>query len=558
MIQYWEQYHCDGIPNTQFNTSSNEGVKYYDYVWNIVDVPSQEASYCDYVNANTNLYNQTMSLYSYFLNQTAMKEFFIPYLETLLPDSVYYNPKLYTRFFYVSEFQKKVDNTVALHHLVNAFNFYLFCQKGNPFFEHFHTTVLPRIASLGTFSQIQTLDLLFGKTLLQKYGKIDVTFYNRTQLAFCTDDNDHAFVLSYAPCDGVYVKFWVPLSKHLSLKIIEFIFYTLQFILFGILIGIPILYKTWTKLKDHIHHTQNVIIVERGKKQRSLKNPNNNLAPHTTSLSVMNEQSTTETTPTSPNSLSQLTIIDESNPNHQVGVDPSTKTSTATTAQPPKRESSPSPYKLSFWVILEFCVIYDFFLRFVSFESSDYGTAVHQNVAPLLSSLAFLCSGLIPLAGTFMEVLLTISQQNATVSIHALIIVSILLAIMVLVIIVILITAFSALNVTQTVRIVSLPIALVALVISWAIILSYSFKIFFMIRKQRKINFLNLSYLFSTSINLDTLFTRLFKHRVAGYILGIMLWGGCYVLFSKNNFKECYGFILKPCLKFKTPSSRGL
>lgn len=64
-----------------------------------------------------------------------------------------------------------------------------------------------------------------------------------------------------------------------------------------------------------------------------------------------------------------------------------------------------------------------------------------------------------------------------------------------------------------------------------------------------------LCYLFSTSVTLDTLFTRLFKHRVACYLLGIMLWGGCYVLFSKDNMIECYGFILKRCFKIKLSKS---
>lgn len=319
---------------------------------------------------------------------------------------------------------------------------------------------------LCTIPQIQTLDLLFGKSLLLKFGKIEVTFYNRTQLAFCTnDENDHPFVLSHVECNGAYVKFWVPLSMNLPFKIIEFILYTIQFICFVILIGIPIGSKTWKKLVDHIQHTQNVIIVERGKTKQQSNNSSissnkeeehsiqhdANLSQltshlHQSSVSIVRGEEQLVVVTTSPSTLTlsnaELTISSThslSQPANEMETSKpttftTTSTPTITTNKISSQKESSSPYQallLGYIRILcdlrllstlcfhlsVLCLMINSLIFFA--VTSDFGNAVHQNVAPAIASLTFICSGLIPLSGTFLEVLLTISQQNATISIHA-------------------------------------------------------------------------------------------------------------------------------------------
>src|SRR3989338_11137254 len=113
-----------------------------------------------------------------------------------------------------------------------------------------------------------------------------------------------------------------------------------------------------------------------------------------------------------------------------------------------------------------------------------------------------------------------------------------------------------------------MPISLILLIISWSIILTYSLKIYFMLKKKRKINFfqfkftqyliiifLALFYLiyellsefgYITELYVwETMWTVMFKHRIASFIMGAVYWGGVYILFSLDHLRECYEPMLK-------------
>ncbi|KAF0972229.1 hypothetical protein FDP41_009537 [Naegleria fowleri] len=155
MIQNYELYHCDAVFNTQFNDTAIEGIKIFDYTYTIVDVTlSQQTSYCQYILNSRELFAQTLQLFPHFNNATLMKALFIPYLETLMMDQ----QRNYSiqRTFYTKGFTNKYsvssNNVLNLQELVNAFNFFLFCNQSNPYFEIFHTQTLPMIASLSEYT----------------------------------------------------------------------------------------------------------------------------------------------------------------------------------------------------------------------------------------------------------------------------------------------------------------------------------------------------------------------------------------------------------------------
>nr|CAG4712294.1 unnamed protein product [Naegleria fowleri] len=223
--------------------------------------------------------------------------------------------------------------------------------------------------------------------------------------------------------------------------------------------------KTWKKLVDHIQHTQNVIIVERGKTKQQSNNSSissnkeeehsiqhdANLSQltshlHQSSVSIVRGEEQLVVVTTSPSTLTlsnaELTISSThslSQPANEMETSKpttftTTSTPTITTNKISSQKESSSPYQallLGYIRILcdlrllstlcfhlsVLCLMINSLIFFA--VTSDFGNAVHQNVAPAIASLTFICSGLIPLSGTFLEVLLTISQQNATISIHA-------------------------------------------------------------------------------------------------------------------------------------------
>ncbi|KAG2388933.1 hypothetical protein C9374_014333 [Naegleria lovaniensis] len=575
MLDNWQAYHCDGVLNTQFNPWAIQGVKTFDYTYTIVDIDlaSQNSlSYCQHVlNSSNSLLNQTLETFIHFNNATLMKLVFIPYLESLLTEQqrnysvprTFYSKGFTNKIYLSSQSQQQQDMDLTL--LVNVFNFFLFCYQSNPYFETFHTQTLPRIASLSEYPRIQTLDVLFGKTILDKFGKIELTFYNRTQLAFCSDNNDQPFSLSYDHCKGIYVSTWIPLSKHLSLKIIEVLLFSVQLIIVIVAIGIPILVKTFKKFKEQLRITNSVWIIHKGKLGRNSLKEQSNPSP---SPSIQLTISETPTSPSTPSTTQQ------SKQTHQVN--------TREAIWATMKEISIDYIRIFFDSKLmamgcchlsSGCLILNALLFCVT--QSEYGTSVHMNVAALLAAVSSLCSGLIPLSGSFMELLLSLRNQHATISVHALIVVFILVILNAGFIMACLITAFSAYVVSQYIRVSSLPAVLLTLIISWAVILTQSLKIYFMLKKNRNFNFFKfkfvrflmylmigivyflyeviteLAFLSGGNTYWDTLFTRLFKHRIAGYILSLMIWGFVYVLFSVESFKECYGISLDKKKRWK-------
>lgn len=227
-------------------------------------------------------------------------------------------------------------------------------------------------------------------------------------MAFCSDNYDVPFSLSFDHCKGVYVTTWIPLSKHLFLKVIEVLLYSLHLAVIFLLIGIPIFVKIFKKLQEQVRITNSLLIIHKGKHNDHYLKEINNHSPTVHQLTILE----TQNSPPTPSSIV-----------HQQVFPPKNSESVWSTV----KEILMNYIRIFFDSKLLaaicchlscFCLILNALVFCVA--HNEYGTSVHMNVAALLASLSFLCTGLIPLSGTFMELLLTLKHQNATISIHAL------------------------------------------------------------------------------------------------------------------------------------------
>ena len=222
MMQNSSRYSCDSIPNTMFD-SIFEGVVLQGYQYNTLMVMERPMSMCQAINSDSKRRNRTMSMGVLFGNETLMSQVFVPYLESMLVSSSR-NFTLDFEFFKLF-FDKTIYQGVVLYEFINSFNYFMYCKEGNPYFEIFHKEWLPNIVRNSKYEKVRTLDVLFGQNVVDTCGKLEMTFFNRTLLCFCTNTDHTLHTLSMYNCQDGYVTFWVPMSIHLSLKIIELLIF---------------------------------------------------------------------------------------------------------------------------------------------------------------------------------------------------------------------------------------------------------------------------------------------------------------------------------------------
>ena len=365
------QFSCDGIPNTVFSNGIREGASFVEGMYNILKYSELEQSYCDHVNNDPILRNGTINARMILSNETLMQQYLLFYLESLIVDD---NRNFTLEHSFWSEwFDVQVDQ-VPMYEIINAFNYYMFCREGNDYFDEFHKVWLPNIVRQSKYEQVQTLEVLFGNNVVKTCGKSELIFFNRTMLCFCTSSQGTIHTLSMYDCSGPYVSFWVPLSYNLGLKIFECVIYFFQLGITFVIIGIPISSRYFKKWNQHLIIRRNVNYIEKEKTQK--------------------------------------TTNDEKKDN-----------------EPKERRSMKDEMQFELLRVLcdlkmlaLFCVLCGIVclvvnsLIYCSVQGSK-GTAVYPSTTLLIASLCFLCVGNVPLALSFVEILLKLSNSNKKVSI---------------------------------------------------------------------------------------------------------------------------------------------
>ncbi|EFC43368.1 predicted protein [Naegleria gruberi] len=310
------------------------------------------------------------------------------------------------------------DVKITLDMWINYFNYFLFCKENNPHFYEFRSVSLPFMAQFSKYERVQTLDVLFGMNIVQFCGKTELTFYNRTLLCLCSDystsSNDSITFRSMMgdKCAGSMELFWVPAANHLSLKVIEIVFYFIQSITLPILCLFPIIFRSGIKWKDHMKSRGTLNTIEKGMKTPRQQEPSEK-EKNTISN---NEQNT------NPNQVKIDVVIDN------------TQSQLCTSNRSNKKESNRNSMKeqLSHELVRVICdlkLLAGISLEFsilcllgsaIQHTAESKGGAVYPTPTLIVASVAFLCVANIPLAGLFVEVLLKLSGNNKKVSIHGL------------------------------------------------------------------------------------------------------------------------------------------
>ena len=454
MVKNWDSYNCDSLPNALFRENFViNGASLVDYQYNLVMLESDIAPYCASLNSNAVMRNQTLELFEMFNNITLMTQYFVPYLDSLLIEKNFTIERIY--FINGFDIVLQHGNTKAnLFELVNAFNYFMFCKENNPYFKQFHTETLPAIVQQSAYPKVQTLDVIFGRNMEETCGMSTIPFFNRTLLCHCTSTSSNSSeitfeTLSFFECSSVYVKFWVPLSSHPSLKIIEILFHILQMIVITIICFIPILVRNVKKWKDHMIARQNMTVIEKSQKKLQVSPMVSSTAkimplkeicspsPSNASiLPILNEETTSENCSTPIQVVSsqsdQVVISFEgvSTPVAETKEELPNKDKNAGSEQ--VRNSMKEHLQHELLRILcdmklltvvsllmgVFCLFMNALLHAASYGIN--GTAVYPTTTFLIASLAFICVYNIPLAGSFVEVLLKLDGKNKKVSIHGL------------------------------------------------------------------------------------------------------------------------------------------
>ncbi|KAG2383564.1 hypothetical protein C9374_004235 [Naegleria lovaniensis] len=177
-----------------------------------------------------------------------------------------------------------------------------------PYLESFRKNFTSFAGEKSEFSQVQTLQVLFGD-FKKNYGENSVIpFFNRTIFAFCKNSNTQQFTaLSQYACHDSYVVFWTPFASHLSFKIIELFLFFIQFVIGVLVVLIPLTQRNFLKWRNYFKYVNDrkliEIQLERIKKIENTSNcvssvpssPNMETVPSSTSVTTGSPTSPTET-----------------------------------------------------------------------------------------------------------------------------------------------------------------------------------------------------------------------------------------------------------------------
>ena len=388
MIRNPSRYSCDSIPDTLFN-GDYEGVVVQGYIYmfqySTLMVKSSHASLCSLVNSNPKLLNSTMAMVEVISNETLMTEQLVHYFDSLLVQDSR-NFTLDLKFF--KQLTLFDNSGYGATDLINAFNYFMYCKEGNPYFEIFHKEWLPNIVRNSKYEKVRTLDVLFGQNVVDICGRRELTLMNRTMLCFCSKSDSSLYALSMYHCESDYVTFWIPMSLHLSLKIIELTFFVFQLLFTSIVIFYPVFVRYIKKWGDFIEVRRNVSFIEKSKRVKELQR-----SETPTSASFTKEIVEYGSTNNKPKDDSKNQVYFEF-----------------------VRVLCDMKFLSSVCVILGMACLTMNALLFVAVKGPR-GTSIYPDTTLLVASLIFLTVGNIPMALSFVEVLLKLANSNKKISI---------------------------------------------------------------------------------------------------------------------------------------------
>ncbi|KAG2386377.1 hypothetical protein C9374_002823 [Naegleria lovaniensis] len=534
IIQHWNEWSCNSVPSMFFSAARGfNGVFALDGKYTIVTAADERSpsslTFCQTIRqANTNPSYKYDRIFPQFGNNQSMITGFVEnYLERLMvndPESIVRQPSEFIQNGRKKFILRDGDLDIIFMDLINAFNYLMYCRENNSYFEVFHTQWLPAMVSRSSVKQVQTLDILFGQNVLELCGDEDTMgFPTLTLLCLCSVNGKTVF--SSMNCRDSYVTFWVPLASHISLKIIEFSFHFIQLIIITILVAIPVIVKYVRKWKEFVK----VWRVGRAIKAQS---------PPSNDVDIVSPSNASITKPSYEVCFGFIRTL--------CGIRLMVMTCV---------------------MIAEILITLNSLLFFVLPSNAIFGD---YNLTLIVAATCFLCVGHFPLAVTFYEILLKLNHDKKKLSMLGLatttLVFSILFGIMSAFFIASAISSF----VQGYIRVATIPIALVFLIISWSVLFGYSMKIYLLIRKHRKVNFLQFKFtkyliflifpilylayeiiaeiLYAAAVyDVDNLFTSLFRQRVGCYVIGFTIIGVNYVLFSMRDFKLTYSPVVKRC-----------
>nr|CAG4715681.1 unnamed protein product [Naegleria fowleri] len=543
---FMSRWSCNSLPNILYDHSF-DGILVG--AFSIVKIYPNGMSYCQTFQKNSYLMLQYEKSLPYFTNETVMQHFVKDYLELMIFVNTSESVQQKRSDFAFLEGRKviipkqQLNSTFSLSMLdfVHTFNYLMYCQENNSYFEIFHREWLPSIVKLSSLTQVQTLDIMYGQNMDELCGHTGVyplTILHNTLLCVCSVNGNETTVSSFN-CQDSYVTFWVPLATHVSYKAIEFSFHFIQLIAITVLVSIPITFRYLKKWNEFLNNLQKKVQIWKAEKMEEQRN---RVSPSTL-------------IPSSPSSTPVILSFK------------------------PKRD-----FKLLYDAIRALCDIKTMTMIcsmlsqiLITINALLYiiipGNAYFENynLTLIVAAATFLCTGNIPLAVTFYEILLELSFERKKISIVGLVTTTIVFSFLFVVLSSCFISTIIASTAIQGyVRIGTIPLSFLVLLASWSVLAGYSLKIYVLLKKNRRVNFLKFKFthyliylicpllfliyeifsevLYEVGIyQVDVLWTILFKQRIACYVIGITLAGMNYVLFSSKAFMDTFATCLHPC-----------
>ncbi|KAF0977596.1 hypothetical protein FDP41_003588 [Naegleria fowleri] len=389
---FMSRWSCNSLPNILYDHSF-DGILVG--AFSIVKIYPNGMSYCQTFQKNSYLMLQYEKSLPYFTNETVMQHFVKDYLELMIFVNTSESVQQKRSDFAFLEGRKviipkqQLNSTFSLSMLdfVHTFNYLMYCQENNSYFEIFHREWLPSIVKLSSLTQVQTLDIMYGQNMDELCGHTGVyplTILHNTLLCVCSVNGNETTVSSFN-CQDSYVTFWVPLATHVSYKAIEFSFHFIQLIAITVLVSIPITFRYLKKWNEFLNNLQKKVQIWKAEKMEEQRN---RVSPSTL-------------IPSSPSSTPVILSFK------------------------PKRD-----FKLLYDAIRALCDIKTMTMIcsmlsqiLITINALLYiiipGNAYFENynLTLIVAAATFLCTGNIPLAVTFYEILLELSFERKKISI---------------------------------------------------------------------------------------------------------------------------------------------
>jgi len=276
MIANPSQFHCDKMPNSVFDYYPDGVLFTASLFTTVINIENTNTSFC--VNSERST-NQRICE-ALFSNETLSEVLFLPYLESLRRNfSKYDGFKSPDAFFNRKQAISLGNFSTNYNSLVHSFNYCMYCREGNPLFDTFHTELLPRLVQKSAFPQVKTMNVLF-EDFKKNFGEGSIVpFFNRTVYTFCKNSKSEFTALSQFACHDGYVTFWTPFSAHLSFKIIELFLFFGQFIVGVVLVLVPLVQRNIQKWRKFIAYVNDRKVIENSQLEKVKKLEMSSVSP---------------------------------------------------------------------------------------------------------------------------------------------------------------------------------------------------------------------------------------------------------------------------------------